>query len=73
MDDGLIPDLDPGTTQANIRYSHTFGRPDSTLFPTGDQEDIANTGCTAFNGQPSGCFYDSDNGEYVFYSVLLER
>lgn len=35
--------------------------------------------CEAFTGQPSGCFYDAaidignGAGEYVFYSVLLER
>ena len=35
--------------------------------------------CQAFTGQPSGCFYDPDvdigngGGEFVFYSVLLER
>lgn len=76
MSDGLIPDLDAvNTTEANIRYSHTFGLGDSTTFPSGDQENISSTGtgCNAFNGQPSACFYDSDSDEYVFYSVLLER
>lgn len=35
--------------------------------------------CEAFTGQPSGCFYDAaldignGAGEFVFYSVLLER
>jgi hypothetical protein len=64
-----IPELDASTTEANIRDSHVEG----DTFPTGDEEDIASVGCTAFEGQPSGCFYDTDNSEYVFYSVLLER
>ncbi|HPD82906.1 MAG: hypothetical protein R3D88_03090 [Alphaproteobacteria bacterium] len=29
--------------------------------------------CAAFAGQPSGCFYDGTNNQFVFYSVLLER
>lgn len=31
------------------------------------------SGCTAFSGQASGCFFNPDNSEYVFYSTLLER
>lgn len=69
MTDGLIPDLDASTTQANIRNNFVEG----DTFPTGDREDITSVGCNAFNGQPSGCFFDSDNSEYVFFSVLLER
>lgn len=68
--DSVIPDLDPSTTESNIRYSFVEG--DS--FPLTDQQDIDNTGCAGiFAGQPSACFFDSDNDEYVFYSVLLER
>lgn len=67
--DGAVPDLNSGTTEANIRDNM-----DNTYtFPTADQEDLANAACTAFTGQPSGCFNDTDTGEYVFYSVLLER
>lgn len=69
MTDGIIPDLDASTTQANIRDNYTEG----DTFPVGDQEDITSVGCTVFSGQPSGCFNDTDNNEYVFYSVLLER
>lgn len=67
--DGLIPDLNAATTDANVRDNYEEG----DTFPVGDQEDLANATCTVFSGQPSGCFYDSDNSEYVFFSVLLER
>ena len=57
---------------------------DTYTFPTTTQQDIQGEDsggtCTAFTGQPSGCFYDPDvvdptgsAGSYVFYSVLLER
>lgn len=69
MTDGIVPDLNNATNSANIRDNFD----DSSTFPVGDQEDITSNGCTAFNSQPSGCFFDSDNSEYVFYSVLLER
>lgn len=67
--DGAVPDLNSATTEANIRDSIVEG----DTFPTTDQEDLANATCTVFTGQPSGCFNDTDTGEYVFYSVLLER
>lgn len=41
--------------------------------PATDMPNLANATCTAFDGQPSGCFYDDDNSRHVFYSVLLER
>jgi hypothetical protein len=73
MGDGVVPDLDISFTQANIRSNFE----DGDTFPTGDQQNIESSGCTAFHGQPSGCFRDSQTnvpaGEYVFYSVLLER
>lgn len=71
MTDGVVPDLIAAATEANIRDNFE----DGDTFPTGDQEDLESSGCTAFAGQPSGCFFDPDTngGEYVFYSVLLER
>ena len=67
--DSVVPDLNAATTNTNIRDDMD----DSYTLPVGDQEDLQNASCTAFTGQPSGCFYDSDAAEYVFYSVLLER
>jgi hypothetical protein len=64
-----VPELDASTTDTNIRNNFVEG----DAFPTADEEDLTSVGCTAFEGQPSGCFYDTDNSEYVFYSVLLER
>lgn len=71
--DGIIPDIDSGTTEANIRQ--TMLADGVVPFPTGDQEDLVNatSACTAFKAQPAGCFYDLSNTEYVYYSVLLER
>lgn len=66
---GSVPELNSGTNSANIRDSHVEG----DTFPSTDQENITSNGCNAYDGQPSGCFYDSDNSEHVFYSVLLER
>lgn len=69
-----IPNLaSTGPTNDNIRYTYDEDEKDANNFPTGNEEDIAGDGCTAFDGQPSGCFYDVTNAEYVFYSVLLER
>lgn len=67
--DGLVPDIDSGVTEANI----TQLMDDSYTLPTGNQEDIGNAACAAFAGQASGCFFDAANSRYVFYSVLLER
>ncbi len=70
--DGVIPDVNAGITEANIRENQD----NVTGFPApANQEDLDNaTGtCTAFIGHPSGCFRDDVTGEYVFYSVLLER
>lgn len=71
--DGVIPDIDAALTVGNIREDM-----DNTYtFPTSNQEDLENSNgaCTAFIGHPSGCFWDAatNGGEYVFYSVLLER
>lgn len=67
--DGIVPDLDASTTESNIRDDMD----DTYTFPVNDQEDLQANGCTVYAGQASGCFFDSDTGEYVFYSVLLER
>jgi hypothetical protein len=70
--DGVVPDVTAAaTTEANFSANVT----DATPFVSGPQEDLvnANVACTAFRGDASGCFFDSDNGEYVFYSVLIER
>ncbi len=67
-----IPDLaTSGVTVANIDELMD----ESYTFPTTDQEDLVGLGatCNAFDGQPSGCFNDTASGEFVFYSVLLER
>lgn len=66
-----VPELDTGLTQANIRDNYE----DGDIFPGGDEENLISNGCNAYDGQPSGCFYDTqtNSGEYVFYSVLLER
>ena len=71
MSDNIIPDLAGAITEANIRVNieETAGN----TFPTGNQENLAAQGCNAFVAQPSGCFNDTTNDEYVFYSVLLER
>lgn len=71
MTNGGVPDLDGTLTEANI----DLNLDDLNAFPTGDQEDMQGAGgtCVAFSGQPSGCFYDTANTRYVFYSVLLER
>lgn len=64
-----VPDLAAAATEGNIRDNFE----DGDTFPTGDQDDLQGDNCTAFSGQPSGCFYDEDTEEAVFYSVLLER
>ena len=56
-------------TDANI----TDLQDDTYTFPTSNQEDLECTGGTAYTGQASGCFYDLSMGQYIFYSVLLER
>lgn len=55
-------------TDANITDSEDLGE----TFPTTDQEDIDNGG-TALDGNHTGCFYDSSMGQYIFYSVIIER
>jgi len=72
MTDGVVPDINgAAVTEANFKVTMD----DSYTLPTTDQEDIAGIGgsCAAFNGQPTGCFNDTVTGEYVIYSVLLER
>jgi len=68
---GGIPDLETTLTSGNI----SINQDDTVTFPTADQEDLQGdgTGCAAFTGQPSGCFNDTANSQFVFYSVLLER
>ena len=47
---------------------------DGDTFSTSDETDLVCDGPgNAFDGQPSGCFYDSSLSQYVFFSVLLER
>ncbi|HPF77889.1 MAG TPA: hypothetical protein PLF01_01235 [Alphaproteobacteria bacterium] len=68
---GGVPNLDSGSDETKVRDNLDSN---SSGFPSSDQDDLQGDGCTAFTGQPSGCFYSADNGgEYVFYSVLLER
>lgn len=71
MDDGVVPNLDPATTEANVRDNED----DTETFPVTNQEDLQGEACTAFTRQASGCFFEevTNGGEYVFYSVLLER
>ena len=68
-----IPDLDTTVTEANF----SINQDDDPLsaFPTGNQEDLQGAGasCEVFTAQPSGCFNDTVNSQFVFYSVLLER
>lgn len=74
--DNIIPDLIAAADEGNLRINYEDRSGGADTFPTGDQDDIESAGCNAFHGQPSGCFFDPDtgpNGEYVFYSVLLER
>lgn len=74
--DGIVPDLDSSLDESNIRENIQIDTGGVT-FPNSDQEDMENaTGaCTAFIAQPAGCFFDAttNGGEYVYYSVLLER
>lgn len=75
MTDGVVPDLATASDESLIRDNFVEG----DTFPVGSAaatNDIVNAACNAFSGQPSGCFFDADistDGEYVFYSVLLER
>ena len=68
---GGIPNLEGTLTPANI----SINQDNTVTFPVGDQEDLQGEGtsCAAFTGQPSGCFNDTANSQFVFYSVLLER
>ncbi|NQZ14383.1 MAG: hypothetical protein HRT94_06155 [Alphaproteobacteria bacterium] len=68
--DANVPDINSAVTEDNI---DTEFMDDTYTLPTTDQEDISNATCNVFAGQPMGCFYDTDNSRYVFYSVLLER
>jgi len=71
--DGVVPDVDATLTVTNIRENMD----DTYAFPTTNQQDLSNdnAACTAFVGKASGCFFDAatNGGEYIFYSVLLER
>lgn len=46
---------------------------DAYTFPGGPGVALQCDSGTAFTRQASGCFYESGDAEYVFYSVLLER
>lgn len=70
-----IVDLDTALTDTNIRLDQVVG---GVAFPAGAaQESLQGLDgggtCAAFTAQPSGCFNDTTNSEFVFYSVLLER
>ncbi len=69
--DSIVPDLDISTNSANIRENADG----AYIFPITDQEDLKNASpsCTAFKKHSSGCFFDKDNNEYVYYSVILQR
>lgn len=70
---GGVPQALPAVTTTNINTDMI----NAYAFPTADQADIqgAGGGCAAFTRQASGCFHDNTTppGQYVFYSVLLER
>ena len=55
-------------TAIDMRNGYTFPATPETL----EGNDSGGT-CAAFAGQPAGCFFDVDDSQYVFYSVLLER
>ncbi len=66
-----VPNLAAAADETKVRTNLDSA---GGAFPTADEDDIQGNGCTSFTGQPSGCFYSSDNGgENVYYSVLLER
>jgi hypothetical protein len=69
--DTKVPDLDVSTDSKNIRQNADG----SYNFPTTDQEDLQNASasCMAFKKHASGCFFDKDYDEYVYYSVILQR
>ncbi len=63
-----------GVGQADVTEANIIDLQDDTyIFPTTNQEDLDCTGGTAYTGQATGCFYEPDLAQYVFYSVLLER
>ncbi|MEM9468899.1 MAG: hypothetical protein AAF988_01935 [Pseudomonadota bacterium] len=72
---GNIPDLDSSATSGDIDnlMDESYNFTDET--DTADTSTIQGQGCTAFSGQPSGCFNDvgATPDRFVFYSVLLER
>lgn len=72
--DGIIPDIDSGLTESNIRENIQIDT-GGVIFPFTNQEDLENStpSCTAFKAHPAGCFFDASNSEYVYYAVLLER
>lgn len=74
--DGIVPDIDSNLDESKIRETIQIDS-GGVSFPNSDQEDLENAtaACTAFIAKPAGCFYDAttNGGEYVYYSVLLER
>jgi hypothetical protein len=71
--DSSVPDLDATSSEVeDLELNMT--ETDSYSFPFDDVKNIEGAGCQdIFAGQPTGCFYDTTNSRYVFYSVLLER
>jgi len=69
---GIVPEFDASSTNAD-RIDDNVSIDTGDTFPNTALEAIDNTGCPVMDGQPSGCFYDTDNSRYVYCSVLLER
>lgn len=74
--DGVVPDINSTLDESKIRETIRISG-SGVAFPITNQEDLtnANGSCSSFVGHPTGCFWDATTrgGEYVFYSVLLER
>ncbi|MEM6811662.1 MAG: hypothetical protein AAF549_04260 [Pseudomonadota bacterium] len=69
-----VPDIDTSVRPEDIE--ETISLTDNIDFPTNsDQQNLVpiGTSCEVLDSQPTGCFYDTTTGSYVFYSVLLER
>jgi hypothetical protein len=70
--EGGVPVIQTGVTEALVEASLV----DAVPFPGGPGPAVTPQGCTTnFNRQASACFYrgTAPTGEYVFFSVLLER
>ncbi len=68
-----VPVADSAVVKADVEENMDA----SYSFPGGPGIELqgADSGgtCAAFSRQASGCFYNTDGSQYVFYSVLLER